>query len=398
MNYCNAKRVFRAFLHTRLCSFVWELLWEGMGIFRRKPRPSLGFGWGSSRGLAAALAVTGCFFTGLPVSAQKTPTQPELSLPIRCQPGRDCWLVNRVDIDPGPGIRDYMCSNRSYDGHKGVDLAIRDLVAMKKGVPVVASVGGIVKAARDGMKDIDVTIAGMSSVKGRECGNGIVVSHPGGWETQYCHLRQGSITVKAGDTITRGQALGLVGISGRAQFPHVHLSVRKGKTVIDPFIGLIGPGGRTKACGPGPAPLWRAKAIKALSRNMTALFNAGFATGAPKPRVARSGLLAATRMPRTIPALVLWVDMYWPEAGDQLRFRISGPDGRPFARRTVTIAKSQARRISFYGKKRKGRPWPAGIYRGEVILSRKKGAKGQQGQKETGGALRLTVTREIELR
>ncbi len=320
-----------------------------------------------------------------PVRAQEPAPPPELNLPIRCQPTRDCWLVNYVDVDPGPGITDFACAKRSYDGHKGIDLAIRDLVAMKKGVPVVAAAGGIVKAVRDGMKDIDVSIAGVKSVEGRECGNGLVVTHRGGWETPYCHLRRGSVAVKAGDAVTQGQRLGLVGNSGRAQFPHVHLSVRKGKKVIDPFIGV----GRVKSCGLGPAPLWGKAALAALSVPSTALYAAGFAAGAPKPRVARSGLLAAKQMPRDIPALVLWVDMYWAEAGDQLRFRITGPGGKPFAAKTVTVNKTQARRFTFVGKKLKARSWPPGVYRGEVVLIRKKGRF---------GPLRLAVAREVELR
>ena len=144
---------------------------------------------------------------------------PALGLPIRCMPGKDCWLVNFVDVDPGPGRRDYACLKRTYDGHKGTDIAIRDLVAMKKGIPVLASAAGVVKATRDGMRDVDVTLAGLESVKGRECGNGLVLDHGAGWETQYCHMRRGSVAVHKGDSVNRGQKLGLVGISGRAQFP-----------------------------------------------------------------------------------------------------------------------------------------------------------------------------------
>jgi len=320
-----------------------------------------------------------------PVRAQGNAPGPELNLPIRCQPGRDCWVVNRVDLDPGPGVRDYACRKRSYDGHKGTDIAIRDLVAMKRGVSVLAAAAGVVKATRDGMKDVDVTLAGLESVKGRECGNGLVLDHGGGWETQYCHMRRGSVVVKKGDAVRDGQELGLVGNSGRAQFPHVHLSVRRGGQVVDPFAGL----GREKACGPGPEPLWRSGALAQLSGDTTALYNAGFAAGAPKPRVARSGLLAAARMPADVPALVLWVDMFWAGKGDELRFRITGPGGKPLLEKTVVLKKTQARRFTFAGRKRKTGRWPPGVYRGEVVLKRKNAAP---------GAGTLSVVREVELR
>lgn len=47
-----------------------------------------------------------------------------LSLPIACTPGTDCWVVNYVDLDPGPGRRDYRCGEMSYDGHKGTDIGL----------------------------------------------------------------------------------------------------------------------------------------------------------------------------------------------------------------------------------------------------------------------------------
>ncbi len=313
--------------------------------------------------------------------AQDKATAPRLSLPIRCVPGRDCWLVNHVDLDSGPGVIDYACANRSYDGHKGIDIAIRDLVAMKNGVDVLAAAGGVVKGARDGMADVDVAIAGLASVKGRECGSGLVIAHGGGWETQYCHMRRGSVAAKPGDAIARGQKLGLVGHSGKAQFPHVHMSVRRNSQVVGPFAGL----GRRRKCGLGPAPLWTDKALAALSIEGTALFNAGFASGALKAKMARSGLMAAKRMPRRATALVLWVDMYWPNAGDDIRFRITGPDGRVLLEKAMKVKKTQARRFVFVGMKRKASLWPPGVYRGEIALSRK-------------GAWLLSATRQVELR
>ena len=356
-----------------------------MDIFQRKRLAALAF---------APFLFTGAVFGGLlvsgaPVLAEAGARQPELSLPIRCRPGRDCWIVNHVDVDPGLGVRDYACEKRSYDGHKGTDIAIRDLVEMKKGVPVLASAAGVVKATRDGMPDIDVTLAGLESVKGRECGNGLVLDHGAGWETQYCHMRRGSVAVRKGDSVNRGQTLGLVGISGRAQFPHVHLSVRLGGQVVDPFAGL----GRVKDCGTGPAPLWRSGALARLMGETTALYNAGFASGALKPGTARSGLLAAARLPADAPVLVLWVDMFWARKGDRLRFRITAPGGALFLEKTVVIKKTQARRFTFVGRKRKSRLWPQGVYRGEVRLLRK-GTKGGGG----AGAPGLSVAREVELR
>ncbi|NQU61829.1 MAG: M23 family metallopeptidase [Rhodospirillales bacterium] len=314
-------------------------------------------------------------------AAAESTNAPSLGLPIRCQLGRDCWLVNLVDVDSGPGRRDYTCSKRTYDGHKGVDIAIRDLKAMKKGVAVLASAEGVVRGARDGMADIDFTRKDAPEIKDRECGNGVVLIHDDGWETQYCHMRRGSVTVKTGDTVKRGQMLGLVGHSGRAQFPHVHLSVRNNKQVVDPFLGYqadIARGGQDGGkCGLGAAPLWDKGALATLTGEMTALYNFGFASGAPKPRAARAGILDTASLSRKSAALVMWVDVYWVEVGDMLTIEITGPDGKSLVKRDTIIKKTQARNFSFVGKKRKIRLWPPGAYRGRIELVRGKGATKQ---------------------
>jgi murein DD-endopeptidase MepM/ murein hydrolase activator NlpD len=67
-----------------------------------------------------------------------------------------------------------------------------------------------------------------------------VIVHDQGWETQYCHLKHGSISVKVGDTVQVGDVLGKIGLSGRTQFPHVHVSVRHNGTRIDPRLRHLG--------------------------------------------------------------------------------------------------------------------------------------------------------------
>src|ERR687897_3111780 len=73
-----------------------------------------------------------------------------LALPIDCTPGIDCWVLRYVDHDPGPGVRDYMCGGITGNGHKGVDIAIRDLATMAAGVEEGAAAAGAVGARRLG--------------------------------------------------------------------------------------------------------------------------------------------------------------------------------------------------------------------------------------------------------
>ncbi len=66
---------------------------------------------------AALVLLAGMLWPSAAPLSQDNAAAPRLSLPIRCVPGRDCWLVNNVDLDPGPGVRDYTCAKRSYVGH-----------------------------------------------------------------------------------------------------------------------------------------------------------------------------------------------------------------------------------------------------------------------------------------
>ncbi len=296
-------------------------------------------------------------------------TEFKLGLPIECSLGETCWLVNLVDLDPGPGVKDYLCKSQTYDTHKGTDIAIRDLGVMKKGVPVLAAAAGIVRAVRDGMADRDVSVSGAKSVKGVECGNGLVMDHADDWQTQYCHLRQGSVAVKPGDRVEKGQKLGLVGHSGKAAFPHVHLTVRHKDQVIDPFVGA----GPVNSCGLGDNPLWDASLIGSLTRPLTAIFNADFAPAPPKFRAVLAGLYHDKALSRQAPALILWAVVYRVEKGDLVTMRIISPEGEVMHEYANTMDKNRARRWLFSGKKRTSLFWPEGLYKGEIAIHRKAG-------------------------
>lgn len=55
-------------------------------------------------------------------------------------------------------------------------------------------------------------------------GNVIVVRHPGGLETIYSHNSRN--LVESGDSVVAGQAIGLVGRTGRATTEHLHFEAR----------------------------------------------------------------------------------------------------------------------------------------------------------------------------
>ncbi len=173
-------------------------------------------------------------FCGLPATVGAG----DFDLPLDCTLGETCWIMNYPDQQPGPGVTDSACGPRSYDGHKGTDFAIRDLQTMRSGVAVRAIAVGTVLRLRNTLPEHGLSFL-PDQIKGRECGNGVVVRHADGWESQYCHLRQSSVGVKRGDHVARGVALGEVGMSGKTAFPHVHLSLRRHGQLVDPLNGRI---------------------------------------------------------------------------------------------------------------------------------------------------------------
>ena len=95
--------------------------------------------------------------------------------------------------------------------HYGLD------IAAKKGTPVKVISDGIVVFAND-----DMFFNGKM----------LIISHGLGLSSTYIHLSK--IIVKIGDRVLKGQEIGLVGSTGRATGPHLHLGVTLNKTPIDP--------------------------------------------------------------------------------------------------------------------------------------------------------------------
>jgi Peptidase family M23 len=317
----------------------------------------------------APIAALLLLLVGAPAAAE---APYDLALPIDCRPGSDCWPLAYVDHDPGPGARDYMCGNITRDGHKGTDIAIRDLATMARGIEVRAAAGGVVDALRDGMADVSVDEVGRQAIAGKECGNGIRLAHGDGWTTWYCHLRRGSLVVKQGDRVVAGQPLALVGLSGDTSFPHLHFDVRRGDDVVDPFVGTE----PAADCGPGRQPLWSAAVLAQLSYQPVLLTDAGLATAAPKKEDVQRGWHRSTTLPVTSPALVLWVESYWVEPGDRVHFRLLGPEGDSVVDHAFEIDERQQRWVGFAGAARPGERWPAGTYAGEIVLERANPATG----------------------
>ena len=297
---------------------------------------------------------------------------PSFAWPSACTPAENCWIVNYVDHDPGEGVRDYACGVATYNApphnrHQGTDIAVRDLGVMRAGMPVFAAADGRVLGARDGMADVSVRDLAAADIAGRECGNGVRLDHGGGWTSQYCHLRRDSIAVKPGERVKAGDRLGLIGLSGATEYPHLHFQIEKDGVIVDPFVGTE----RSNPCALGERPLWRTDVLARLvPYQPTALYLAGIGAGAPDITAVRDGGGTAARIGRDAAALVLWVDVFNVRAGDVVELRIVDPAGTTVFVHKDTAPKNQARRFVYGGRKRAGEAWPAGHYGGEIRLLR----------------------------
>ena len=294
---------------------------------------------------------------------------PNLTLPIDCDLESDCWLVNFMDTDKTPDTaQDFMCGTRTYDGHKGTDIAIRDLVTMETGINVLAAASGKILRIRDGVEDEVLTREELDKInaENRGCGNGVFIDHGDGWQTIYCHMKKDSIKVKQGQTVKQGDILGQVGHSGFVEFPHVHLGLFFESTPIDPFTGLDD----DSSCRQNiqADTLWNndnAPEYKPFS-----LYSMGFQENAPNFDALKIDATSLKYININASALVFWAGLFGVRQGDKITLEIYDPLGRLFAKRELIQDRNRARQFYYLGKRTNVQPLNSGTYKGIIHIYR----------------------------
>jgi murein DD-endopeptidase MepM/ murein hydrolase activator NlpD len=168
------------------------------------------------------------------------------------------------------------CSEPGYIGHEGTDIGIT-FDAQATGTAVRAAADGVVLFAFDGKYDqcpnatepdcqeppslepggttgntVCTPLGPYCTSGDGECywcfagGNVIVVQHdgvPGVFATRYDHLKENSVLVEPGDTVSRGEKLAEAASSGNSTGPHLHFEVwgEGFYDVADPWAGPCGP-------------------------------------------------------------------------------------------------------------------------------------------------------------
>jgi murein DD-endopeptidase MepM/ murein hydrolase activator NlpD len=93
------------------------------------------------------------------------------------------------------------------------------------GVDFAGDIGEPIRAANRGV----VALVGSFLL----AGNVVYIDHGGGVVTGYFHMSKPLVAV--GDTVARGQTIGLVGATGRVTGAHLHWSARYGALAVNPF-------------------------------------------------------------------------------------------------------------------------------------------------------------------
>ncbi|PLS20256.1 M23 family metallopeptidase [Neptunicoccus cionae] len=283
---------------------------------------------------------------------------PMLRQPIDCRLGETCEIQQFMDHDTGEGSRDFACGIASYDGHKGTDFRV-SVPMMDEGVAVLAAADGVVLGLRDSMTDRRIVLPeDRQAVEGKECGNGVVLRHAEGWETQYCHMKLGSLRVQKRQKVKAGDPLGEVGLSGKTQFPHLHLSVRKDGIPVDPFAPEFD--GETCAYS-ATGTLWEDSFAQAFTYQPVKVIDLGLADRALDMRDVVDGRWSDFTIEKDAPLVVYGLAVNGQE-GDRMQLVLDGPAGNIVDITQDGLAKPQAQWFAFAGKRQPAGGWGHGSY------------------------------------
>lgn len=141
------------------------------------------------------------------------------------------WKVTQAhfDSETHKGLDGYALDFKIADfddsTFHGLGLNLTDYYCFQK--PVLAPADGIIVAAENEIADNPIGTVN----KVKNWGNYVVIDHQNGEFSEISHFFQGSIKVKIGNKVTRGQILGLCGNSGNSLEPHIHYQLQKADKV-----------------------------------------------------------------------------------------------------------------------------------------------------------------------
>jgi murein DD-endopeptidase MepM/ murein hydrolase activator NlpD len=102
--------------------------------------------------------------------------------------------------------------------------------------PIYAPTDGVVRASRNDIPDNEfegkrIRYPQLPPGADEDLGNFVLIDHGNGEFSILPHMRIGTVRLKAGDRVHRGDVLGEIGFSGDAIFPHVHFALLSGPDI-----------------------------------------------------------------------------------------------------------------------------------------------------------------------
>lgn len=308
------------------------------------------------------------FLALAPARAMASP----LMFPLVCEAGQACFIIGYPDMDKAPdSAKDYACGPATSEADPFLRIGLPDVATLTLGLFVVAADKGRVIDASDGLPDLVASSKSQIKKGTPVCGNGIVIDHGAGMTTAYCHLKRGSIRVKTGDHVERGQVIANVGQSGVALWPQLGFSIQKNGYAIDPITG----GSDAEGCGFKPrSVLELPEAFK--TYQPAAIVNLGFAIG---PQTSQNVALGKAerfaQIAPSSPTMTLWGMVVGLKKGDVVKTSLADGRGRIFHQQSLVMDKDKDRQLINFSRQRGYAYWRAGTYTGEVIVARTINAK-----------------------
>lgn len=242
----------------------------------------------------------------------------ELSFPLLCQLNQDCWILTSEE--------------------KGTDIAVKTYNESGKATPVLSAQDGTVVLVN---KDIN---------NQSFYGNSVVVEHTNGWKTVYSHLKTGSINTEVGKFAGKGKQIAELGMSGKADYPHLHFTVYKN--------------------GEFYKPSWDPLSKNDYSAKDLVLAKAGVSMITPDLNSIREGKYDATTVLSDTPTIYLWVYGFKLKKGDFIKFSMKNSNNVSVISSVVEVSADYTETFYTISKPKGEESWSVGNYKAKVELIR----------------------------
>lgn len=277
------------------------------------------------------------------VAYAQNSVQPQLQWPLSCGVGRDCFIQAYPDVtawtDPSHPV-DYRCGNRTEPGLVGTKIIFKDWNTALADQQVYPVAVGVVKQVVNDFADGDI------QHYSKACGNSIVIDHDR-WESTYCHLKQGSITVSLGQAVQPSDAIAFVGQSGAATEPQLAFYITRDGVPFDPFLNESI--AKASVCKKNAARgAWGAEVNYIDAANISAGFAARVVNHL---EIKANAVLPQRELNANSPYLLSWVRLQHVMLGDEEKFTLISPNGQTVEERRQRLPGYSADYLSYVSTK-----------------------------------------------